>query len=277
MKKLLMIVDMEGIAGIGVNEFWSTIKCHPLYYLKRHFLVEEVNSAIRGAIKGGLGTEEIVVVDWHLTNHNFRQDELPSGVTLVRGGEHKFLKVGIEKVFLIGFHGAAGTPFRYAHSFSYTIKDLVINGKSGGETTMWAYTAGSMGIPIVLLTGDIFAIKEIKSLGLETVCIDTKGAKDMASIEDTHKRIELAAEQAVTKDIKPLPTPSPFSVQFSFKSSKMTRNLPAEYFTRRDGEYFVIEGKNAYDVYDLFHAKIERTYIRSMLPGHRLLSMFERP
>lgn len=49
MKRLLIVADMEGIAGIGHDDFWSTIKGHPLYYLKRHLLVEEVNAAIAGA------------------------------------------------------------------------------------------------------------------------------------------------------------------------------------------------------------------------------------
>jgi D-aminopeptidase len=274
MKKLLIVVDMEGIAGIGVNEFWSTIRGHPLYFFKRHLLVEETNAAISGAIKAGLKADQIVVVDWHLTNHNIYRSELPSGVTLIRGEETKFLEGSIEKVFLVGFHGAVGAPARYAHSFSYAIKDLLIDNKSAGETTVWAYTAGSKRVPIALLTGDAFAIGEIQSLGLETVCVDTKGGNTDSFVRSKHKSIELAAERAVSREIKPLSAPSPFSLAFSFKSRKMAQNLPMEYFDRRDGESFVIEKETAYEVYDVFHNKVG-AYIRSAMLGHRLLSIIE--
>ena len=266
---------MEGIAGIGVNEFWSTIKGHPLYFFKRPLLVKEINAAINGAMKAGLKPDEIVVADWHLTHHNFYQNDLPSGVTLVRTGENKFLESGVEKVFLIGFHAAAGTPVRYAHSFSYAIKTFMIGNRPVGETTMWAYNAGSMGIPIALLAGDSFAVGEIKALQLETICVETKNEKDMPSPASIRQSIERAAEQSLSKKISPVSTPSPFSVKFSFKSPKLIRNIPAEYFTRRDGEYLVIEGKTAHDVYNDFQNKVG-AYIKSKSLGYKLPSIFEK-
>jgi D-amino peptidase len=275
MKKLLIVVDMEGVGGIGLNEFWSTIKGHPLYFFKRHLLVKEINAAISGAMKTGLKSDEIVVADWHLTRHNFHQNDLPRGVTLVRTGENKFLEGGVEKIFLIGFHAAAGTPVRYAHSFRYAIKTFMISDRPVGETTMWAYNAGSMGVPIALLAGDSFAVGEIKSLGLETVCVETKNEKSLPSPASIRQSIEAAAEQALSKKIFPLSSPSPFSVKFSFKSPKLTRNIPEKYFTRRDGEYLVIEGKTAHDVYDDFQNKVGE-YIKRKNLGHKLLSIFEK-
>ncbi|MES2225465.1 MAG: M55 family metallopeptidase [Patescibacteria group bacterium] len=275
MKKLLIIADMEGIAGIGHDDFWSTIKGHPLYYLKRHLLVEEVNAAITGALNAGLWAEEIVVADWHLTNYNFYQNELPQGVTLVRAGEEKFLKEGAEKVFLVGFHGAVGTPPRLAHSFSYAIKELIIHGSPGGEATMCAYMAGSAGVPVALLSGDEFAISEIRDLGMDTLCIDTKSQSNTISPAQKHEEITRASEEVFTKNIQPLFSPSPFVVKFSFKSASMARHLPKEYFTRREGEYFVIETSTAYEAYEAFHIKVG-SYMRSRFLGHRLLSMFER-
>src|SRR6185436_15034155 len=129
MKRLLIIADMEGIAGIGLNEFWATVKGYPSYFLKRHFLVNQVNAAIRGALKAGLKPAEIVVADWHSTHHNFYENQLPQGIILIRDQENKELENGIEQVFLVGFHAAAGTGVRYAHTFRYAIKTFMIGGK----------------------------------------------------------------------------------------------------------------------------------------------------
>ena len=140
---------------------------------------------------------------------------------------------------------------------------------------MWAYNAGSLGIPIALLAGDSYAIGEMKSLGLETICVETKNEKETPPPPSIRRKIEQAAEQALTKKISPLSTFSPFSVKFSFKSSKLMRDMPSEYFTRRDGEYLVIEGKTAHDVYDDFQNKVG-AYIKSKSLGHKFLSIFEK-
>jgi D-aminopeptidase len=275
MNRLLIIADMEGIAGIGLHDFWSTIKGHPCYFFKRKLLVKEINAAIAGAIKAGVKAEEIIVADWHLTRHNVYQDEVPEGVRIIRADENAFLEKGIEKVFLIGFHAGAGIPVPYAHSFRYAVKTFTIDDTAAGEATMWAYNAGSLGIPIALLTGDPFAVREIKALGLKTICVETKNERRTLPLEDVYFQIERAAEEALRAPIAPLPSPSPFVVAFSLKSKKMMRTIPKDYFTWRDGDMLVIEGETAHGVYDAFLNKVG-AHIKSRSLGHRLMALFEK-
>ncbi|MES2930253.1 MAG: M55 family metallopeptidase [Patescibacteria group bacterium] len=266
MKKLLIVSDMEGIAGIPMNQFWATVPGHPLYFFKRRLLIKEIKASIRGAVRAGLKPEEIVVLDWHSTHHNFSQKEMPEGVTVIQKGETDFLKSGtIEKVFLIGFHAKAEISVPIAHSMRYTIKTLKIKGKSIGEASLWAYVAGSMNIPITLMTGDNFAVSEIRSLDMQTICIETKNEKETPRPEDIYKKIEIAAEKAIHKTVLPLSTPSPFSISFSFKSARLGEEMPEKYFTRREGEHIIIEGKTAADVYDDFRDRVY-AYIKTINP-----------
>jgi D-aminopeptidase len=265
-KKILIVVDMEGIAGIPMNSFWATVPGFPTYFLKRRLLIKEVNAAITGILKSGKHPQDIVVLDWHWNHHNFSEQNLPKGVQLIRQSEGELLKSGlIEKVFLIGFHGAAQTSCRYAHTMRYAIKVMRTSAKPIGEASLWAYVAGSMHIPIAFVTGDSLAIQEIKLLGNETVCVETKNEKETPSPTLIYKEIEKGAEDAAKKIIIPLATPSPFAIEFIFKSKKLTKNIPKNYFSRKNGEYIVIENQTAVDVYNDFREKIY-TYLKKVNP-----------
>jgi hypothetical protein len=111
---------------------------------------------------------------------------------------------------------------------------------------------------------------------MDAICIDTKSQSNAISPAQKHKNVTHAAEEAFSKDIKPLLSPSPFVVKFSFKSANMARSLPMEYFTHREGEYFVIEAPTAYEAYEAFHVKVG-SYIRSRSLGYRFMSAFGHP
>ncbi|MES2930746.1 MAG: M55 family metallopeptidase [Patescibacteria group bacterium] len=273
-KRLLIVVDMEGIAGIPMSHIWSTVPGFPTYYPKRRLLVREVNAAIAGALNAGIHPEEIVVLDWHWVHLNFFEKDLPSGVTLIRDGEGDLLRSGsIEKIFLLGFHGGAGTFARYAHTMRYAIKTMRVAGKTIGETGLWSYVAGSMHVPVALITGDSLAIEEMKQYGGETVCIETKNQKETPSPDLIYEKIEKAAEEAVDKTIAPIPTSSPFAIEFIFKSRKLTKDIPQKYFTRRNNEYLVIENKTALEVYENFRGKIY-AYLKKVNPLYLVRNYF---
>lgn len=274
MKKLLIVVDMEGVGGIGMNEFWSTIKGHPFYFFKRHLIAKEVNAAIEGAVNGGIKPAEIIVADWHLTHHNIRENELPKDVSLIRDNENDVLDNGVEKVFLIGFHAGASFPARYAHSFKYAIKKFEINSRVVGETTMWAYNTGSVGIPIAFLSGDSFAVQEIKELGLNTISVETKDQSNTPKPETVCSRIREGAERAISKVVVPLSSTGPFSIKFSFKLPEAIEKIPIKYFSRREREYIVIDGETAHKVYGDLRKLLG--YIRDKSFGYKLMSFFEK-
>jgi len=274
MKKLLIVADMEGIAGIPMSQFWPTVPGNPLYYSKRKLLVKEITAAIQGAINAGLKTEEIVVLDWHWDHDNLKQTDFPAGITLIQKNEGPLLRTGaIKNIFLIGFHAQAGLPVRYAHTMRSIIKTFLINNTPAGEATFWAFAAGSVNIPIALITGDSFAIKEIQSLGLATECVETKNQTSNPDPEEIYKKIEIAAEEAIHKQVRPLEAPSPFSIKFSFKYMRPNKHIPSQYFTRREKDYLILERETALEVYEDFRGKIY-PFIRTLNPLRLLQAAF---
>ncbi len=254
-KKLLIVSDMEGIAGIGIDGFWPTVKGFPSYFFKRKLLVKQLNAAIRGAIQGGVKAEEIVVADWHATHHNVYDGELISDVVIIRNHENRMLEQGIEKVFLMGFHAAAGIDAGYAHTFTYPINQFIVDKKAIGETSMWAYNAGSLNIPIALVVGDCFAMAEAKALGLSALCVETKNIEGSYPVNKVCELIERAAAEAVKKELVPLEVASPFRVEFSFKSKRLMRLGKTVFQCTSDG-LLCIESKTAHQAYDDFRGSV---------------------
>ena len=225
--KLLIVVDMEGVSGISMDEYWFSIKGHPLYFLKRRFLVNEVNAAITGALNAGLNEKDIIVADIHLTHYNLTKNDLPQGIEIIREIDTNQIGKKIEKIFLIGFHASADTPARYGHSFSYMVESIRKNEEEIGETNMWAYVAGSLNIPIALATGDSYAISELRLLDNECNCIVNKEPNNTTDASTILKQIEKAAESGIRNPRKSIIAPEPFQIEIKFKSDKETIVLEA--------------------------------------------------
>jgi D-amino peptidase len=167
---------MEGIAGVVTGEQLSPQGFE--YARFRELMTEEANAAIAAARAAGAG--EIVVADSHGNMQNLLVDELPADVQIVRGAPRPLgMMHGIDATFagvvFIGYHaGTTNASGVRAHTFSSaTLADLRLNGVSVTEGAWNAALAGHFGVPVLAVSGDEAAVREVASLvaGVETAVV----------------------------------------------------------------------------------------------------------
>ena len=112
---------------------------------------------------------------------------------------------GYDGVMFIGQHAMAGARNGVlAHSQSFNVKRIAINGKDVGEIGQAAAIAGYFGIPVIMLAGDEAACAEIQDLQPKAVTVAVKrlmGTNSTLSLSHTEakRQIEQAAEKAVSQ------------------------------------------------------------------------------
>lgn len=171
--RIFVSVDMEGVAGAVTDEQLG--KDGFEYQRFRELMTEEANAAIAAAREAGAG--EIVVADSHGSMQNLLVDKLPADVQLVRGSPRPLgMMQGIDSTFagaiFIGYHASTTNMEGVrAHTFSSAnLADLKLNGVSVTEGALNAALAGHYGVPVLAVSGDEAAVREVESLvaGVET-------------------------------------------------------------------------------------------------------------
>jgi D-amino peptidase len=162
-KKVFISADMEGISGISGSDQLSATGAE--YNRSRKMMADDVNAAIRGARAGG--ATAIVVNDSHGTMRNLRLEELEPGVRLIshsfkRAGMMEGLDESFDGAIFVGYHAKAGHPSGlFAHTGSSVLRDVRVNGQSLGEGGLNTMVAAWYGVPVVLVTGDDVAVKQV--------------------------------------------------------------------------------------------------------------------
>ncbi|MGE0552383.1 MAG: M55 family metallopeptidase [Gemmatimonadales bacterium] len=165
--KVFISIDMEGITGVatdgqlGPGAFeWERF---------RAFMTAEALAAIEGAREAG--ATEFVVADSHGNMQNLLIDRFPDDVTIVRGSPRPWsMMEGLDSTFsaamFIGYHAATTNPMGVrAHTISSaTFAGVYLNGRAQSESSINAALAGSVGVPIVLVSGDDQAVSEVRTL-----------------------------------------------------------------------------------------------------------------
>ena len=114
MKKVYVITDMEGVAGING---WHECRPGPEgsaidFERSRRLLTDEVAAAVLGARDGGAG--DVLVLDGHRSGDNFIAERLPEGARYVMGRGRPNPLDGLDGTFdgviLLGYRSMAGTP-----------------------------------------------------------------------------------------------------------------------------------------------------------------------
>ena len=172
--KLLIMTDMEGVAGILNHDDW--VLPDGRYYTKgQRFLTEEVNAAVGGFFDAG--ATEILVVDGHGAG-GIDPELLDERVSLARGrGEHAWpwgLDRGYAGLAFVGQHAKAGTPYSHiTHTQWFNHIDMSINGISIGEYGQLALCAMEVGVPTILACGEDALASEAEELtpGVVTVAV----------------------------------------------------------------------------------------------------------
>jgi D-amino peptidase len=160
-KTIFVITDAEGVAGICRQE-----QTDPKDPELRELLTGETNAAVEGFLAGG--ADEVIVWDGHDGSMTLSVTTIHPRAKLVMGGlgasmtmERKYAGMAF-----IGQHSLAGVRAGImAHSFSSLgIQDMRINGKPVGEIAANAAVAGWYGVPVIMLSGDEAAAKELQEI-----------------------------------------------------------------------------------------------------------------
>ncbi|NQT13076.1 MAG: M55 family metallopeptidase [Planctomycetes bacterium] len=152
--KLMIMTDMEGVAGILNHEDW--VRLSSRFYDKGLRLVAgEVNAAVDGFFTGG--AKEVIVYDGHGAG-GIDPELLDPRAQLIRGVCSPVFPWGLDRTFaglaVVGQHAKAGTPFSHiTHTGSFNCIDESINGVSIGEYGELALCAMELGIPTILACG----------------------------------------------------------------------------------------------------------------------------
>lgn len=226
--KVYISVDMEGIAGAVTA---SQLGPSGFEYNKfRELTTAEVLAAIEGA--RAAGATEFVISDSHGNGENLLIDQLPPDVTLVRAWPRPLsMMAGIDSTFdavmFIGYHASATSMGGVrAHTLSSARLTAVrLNGMDASETMLNAAIAGHFGVPVVLVTGDDYAIAEARqTLG------DVEGAvvKKALGFHSAATMMPAAAQALIRErarialerraDFRPYVLPPPIQLDVSFKN-----------------------------------------------------------
>ncbi len=224
--KFLIVTDMEGVGGVN-NADEQLLPGQRRFDESKQLLVGELTAAIKGLWIAGAG--QIVVWDGHDGSRSLSISDVGPSVELIQGRPtpaNYYLEDRLyDGILFIGQHPMAGAKNGVlAHSQSFGVERISLNGRSVGEIGQVAAIAGYFHIPVIMLAGDQAACDEIKELQpkAETVAVK-RGAGKASSISLSHEtareRIQDAARKAAehVREFKPWKVDGPVELKFEFK------------------------------------------------------------
>jgi D-amino peptidase len=218
--KLYISADLEGIVGVVTGE--QTNPPGFEYERFREFMTAEVNAAIEAAVEAGV--KEVVVSDSHGNGQNLLIEKLPKDVTLVRSWPRPLsMMQGIDETFdaaiFIGYHSsAANLEGVLAHTISGSIADIQLQGVSMPEAGINAAIAGHFDVPVIMVSGDDAAVKE-----MTTLLGDIEGAVVKWAYEVIREKVKRAVGRI--KEFKPYKLETPIRLDVRFKSYRRVEVL----------------------------------------------------
>jgi len=133
-------------------------------------------------------------------------------------------------VFFIGYHSAAGTDGNpLAHTMNGNNVAVRINGELASEFVINAYTAGHVGVPVLLLAGDAALCKTVSIINpnIRTVAVSEGNGNASISIHPAlaQERIAAAVADALSADPASMMVrmPSSFTVSIYFKQHSLAK------------------------------------------------------
>jgi D-amino peptidase len=221
--RVFISVDMEGVAGVATLD--QVLRGGSGYSRAQELMTEEANAAIRGAFAGG--ADEVVVNDSHGTMDNLLHERLDPRARLVFGAPRASCMVsGItaadSTAVFLGYHAAAGAHGVLAHTFSTNFTELRVNGAPMTEAEVNALYAGSLGVPVGVLTGDDHVCEVAAKAFPGVTTVPVKDAEGFSSTSSLHPqvardRIEQAVAAAVAAGgVAPVQVPEQLTLEVDF-------------------------------------------------------------
>ncbi len=204
--RLIIITDMEGVGGVN-NPDEQLLPGQRRYEETRRLLTGEVNAAVAGCFQGG--ASQVVILDGHDGSRSLSIDEIDPRAELIQGRStppNYYLSDRLfDGMMWVGQHAMAGAPHAIlAHSQSFAVERITLNGRPVGEVGQAAAIAGYFHIPAIMLSGDQAACDEMRALqpNAEVVAVKHLAGKYSSwslSHTEAKKRIQAAAERAVKR------------------------------------------------------------------------------
>ena len=227
--RIYITTDFEGACAVVGQAGVPLMHGSSQYDFARRMVTAEINAAVEGALAGG-GTD-VIVEDGHGDGLNLSYDELHPEARLIIGTPRPrrlpILDSSFAGVFLVGYHAMAGTEGGVlAHTYSsVSIQNMWLNGVRIGEIGFDATVAGSLGVPVLLVTSDQAGVEEARSfLGDKLRTVATKEGLSRNSALSLHPRkaqalIRAAAEDAVRHagEMTPVRLAPPYRLRREFK------------------------------------------------------------
>lgn len=258
-KKVYMITDMEGVDGIFDTDLQCIPFKSPRFDESRKLLTGEVNAAVDGLFEGG--ATDVVVWDGHDASETLSTLDLNPRARLL-GGEPVSPTLELDSsyyaVVFIGQHAMAGAPNAIlSHTYSSEgIQNIWVNNRPTGEIGARVMLAGSFGIPVIMLSGDAAACREIHELVPNAVCAEVKsGVSRTAGFSLSHAAacalIREKARQAMEhrSEIKPYTLTGPVEVKVEFTPHGTHEFRPREGVERLDARTWLFRGKDLKDAW----------------------------
>ena len=217
--KIHMVTDLEGVAGVtGFEDRRSAgHDSHDNWNHRqrmRRLLTGEVNAAVDGLFEAG--ATQVIVNDSHGAGYTIDFENLDPRAQIYHGHERPvflpMLDETCDATILVGAHAKASTPMATAyHTMSKDVKDWNLNGVSFGEMGLQALIAGHFDVPMIFVSGDEHACREIGELipGIETAAVK-RGLSRLSAISWSHQKacemIREGVKRALgrMKEIKPV-------------------------------------------------------------------------
>ena len=228
--RVYVSVDIEGITGVVHRDMMMSGEHE--YNRGRRLMMGDANAAIEGLVKAGATT--IVVADGHGPMRNLLIEDLHPAAQLVTGTadgrDYCQLETADAQPFdaavFVGYHAMARTYKAIApHTIAgAAVSELRVNGRPHGETGLNAAVLGSLGIPVIMLTGDSTTCAEAKAfLGddLATVAVKDAVGRNAALCRppaSTHPEITATAERALANRAhwRPYTPNAPYQLEVDF-------------------------------------------------------------
>ncbi len=263
--KAFLMTDLEGVAGVvsfGLHALGGT----RYEDNSRHLLTAEVNACVQGLLEEGY--TDVVVLDGH-GEGGIVYEEIHPEARLIHGRPLSpawaSLLEGVDVGLFIGQHAMAGVAdANLGHTQdSQSIASYHLNGKPIGEIAQFALFAGSYGVPIVFLSGDEAACREVTELipGVGTVAVKKGLGRNSAvslsaqkARESIHRGVREAMARHRRQPIAPLLWPGPYVLEKRF------------YTTDRVEEYRAMAGANpSIEILDSLTVRFRGSDIRALV------------
>ncbi|MBI1940830.1 MAG: M55 family metallopeptidase [Acidobacteria bacterium] len=252
--KIFMITDMEGVSGIFDTDLQCIPGQSPRFEESRKLLTGEINAAVDGLLEGG--ATEVVVWDGHDGSRSLSVLDIHPKAQLLTGSPVSptlELDGTYSAVLFIGQHAMAGAEQAIlSHSYSSLgVQNMWVNGKPVGEIGVRVMLAGHLRVPVIMLSGDTAACKELRDLVPAAECAEVKsGVSRTAGFMLPHSAacdlIREKARRAMEKlaEFKPYAMSGPVEVKIESTPRGSRSYRPREGVEQVDDRTWVFRGKD---------------------------------